>query len=77
MKEPLCHTRTTKAKIGMRIEEYIDEQRMVADAQADLSVAAVKILPVLHHSADYISISFMIIEPFQLTLKTEYRLSRW
>ena len=62
----------------MRIEEYTDDQRMVADAQADLSVVAIKILPELHHSADYISISFVIIEPFQITLKkNEYRLSRW
>ena len=37
-------------------------------------VAAVQRLPVLHHSADYILITFGIIEPILLTLKIEYRL---
>ena len=38
--------------------------------------AAVKHLPVLHHSADYIFISFGIIDPVLVSLKVEYRLSR-
>ena len=37
-------------------------------------VAAVKYLPVLHHSANYIFISFATIEPILITLKIEYRL---
>ena len=49
-------------------------------------MAAVKRLPVLHHSADYlfiylfihlfIFISFGIIKPIPVTLKIEYRLSQ-
>ena len=39
-------------------------------------VAAVKRLPVLHHSADYIFISFGIIEPILVALKFKHRLSR-
>ena len=38
-------------------------------------VAAVKRFPVIHHSADYIFISFGITEPILVTLKTEYCLS--
>ena len=34
-----------------------------------LSVVAVKRLPVLHHGAEYIFISFGIIEPILVTLK--------
>ena len=34
-----------------------------------------KMFPVLHHSADYISISFGIIQSILVTLKIEYRLS--
>ena len=41
---------------------------------AKYRVAAVKCLPVLHHSADLIS--FGIIELILVTLKIEYRLSR-
>ena len=36
-------------------------------------VAAVKRLPLLHHSADYIFISFGNTESILLTLKIEYR----
>ena len=43
-------------------------------AQNDL--AAVKRLPVLHYSEDYISISSGFIELILVTLKIEYRLSR-
>ena len=39
-------------------------------------MAAVKRLPVLHHGADYISISIGIFEPILVTLKIEYHLSR-
>ena len=38
-------------------------------------VPAVKRLPVLHHSIDYISISFGITEPILVALKIEYCLS--
>ena len=41
-----------------------------------LVLSAVKRLPVLHHSANYISIAFGIIEPILFTLKIEYCLSR-
>ena len=37
---------------------------------------ALKHLPVLNHSADYICISFGIIEPILVILKIEYRSSR-
>ena len=40
-------------------------------------VATVKIFPVLDHNADYIFISFGIIEPIQVTLKIEYRFRQW
>ena len=40
-------------------------------------MAAVKRLPALHYSADYVYISFGIIEPIMITLKIEYLLSRW
>ena len=47
-------------------------------ACVECRVATVKRLPVLHHSADYISISFGIIEPTLATLKNEYlRGWRW
>ena len=39
-------------------------------------VVAVKRLPVLQYSADYILVSFGIIEPILVTLKNEYRLNR-
>ena len=42
---------------------------------AKYRVAAVKCLPVLHHSADFISVG--MIELILVTLKIEYRLSRW
>ena len=38
-------------------------------------VAAVKHRPVLHHSADYIFITFRTIEPNRVILKFEYHLS--
>ena len=40
-------------------------------------VAAVKRPFVFHHSADYIFISFGVIEPILLTSKIVYRLSRY
>ena len=40
-------------------------------------VAAVKPLPILHHKADYICISFGIIEPILVSLKIEHRISWW
>ena len=39
-------------------------------------MAAVKSLPVHHHSAGYIFIFFWIIQPILVILKIEYRLSR-
>ena len=38
-------------------------------------VAAVKRLPILHYSADYIFISFGNIKPILITLKIEYLLN--
>ena len=39
-------------------------------------MASIECLHVLHHTADYIFISFGIIEPILVTFKTEYRLCR-
>ena len=48
----------------------------IAAAGVKCRVAAVKHLPVLNHSADYISTSFGITEPSLVTLKIEHHLSR-
>ena len=47
-----------------------------ADGTCKCPMTAIRLLPVLHHSADYIFHSFGIIEPLLVTLKIEYRFNR-
>ena len=62
---------TKKHMQTFKYEKLITDDRIESGVKC--RVATVKRLPVLHHSADYISISFEII---LVSLKIEYPLSR-
>ena len=57
------------------LDFYFNSLQLVLELyiwQRRLNVAVVKHLPIHHHSADYICISFGIIEPIMVALKMEF-----